>query len=66
MLFDKLKKLKKPDPKKEQELRNEIEEMGGLEKKDVPAMLLSAFLVILPVAVVILGLFCLMAFLFFA
>ena len=66
MLFDKLKKLKKPDPEKEQALRNEIEEMGGLEKKDVPAMLLSAFLVILPVAVVILGLFCLLAFLFFA
>lgn len=66
MLFDKLKKLKKPDPEKEQALRNEIEEMGGLEKKDMPAMLLSAFLVILPVVAVILGLFCLFAFLFFA
>ena len=66
MLFDKLKKLKKPDPEKEQQLRNEIEEMGGLDKKDVPAMLLSAFLVILPVVAVILGLFCLFAFLFFA
>lgn len=65
MLWDKLKKLKKPNPEKEQQLRNEIEEMGGLEKKDMPAMLLSAFLVILPVAVVILGLFCLVAFLIF-
>ena len=66
MLFGKLKGLKKPDPEKEQKLREEIEEMGGLEKKDVPAMLLSAFLVILPVAFVVLGLFCLLAFLFFA
>lgn len=66
MLFDKLKKLKKPDPEKEQKLRDEIEEMGGLDKKDVPALLLSAFLVILPVVVVVLGLFCLLAFLFFA
>ena len=32
----------------------------------VLAMLLSAFLVILPVVAVILGLFCLFAFLFFA
>lgn len=66
MLFNKLKKLKKPNAEKEQQLRDEIEEMGGLDKKDVPAMLLSAFLVILPVAAVILGLFCLFALLFFA
>ncbi len=45
------KKLKKPDPEAEQRLRNEIDEMGGLEKNDVPAMLISAFLVILPVAI---------------
>ena len=51
MLFGKkLKILKKPDKKAEQKLRDEIEEMGGLEKDDIPAMLLSAYLVISPTA----------------
>ena len=51
MLFGKkLKLLKKPDKKVEQKLRDEIEEMGGLEKNDIPAMLLSAYLVIIPTA----------------
>lgn len=45
------KRLKKPDPEVERKLRNEIEEYGGLEKKDLPAMLISAFLVIMPVAI---------------
>lgn len=45
------KRLKKPDPNAELKFRNEIEENGGLEKKDLPAMLISAFLVIMPVAI---------------
>lgn len=64
MLWDKIKKLNKPDPEAEQKLRDEIEEMGGLEKKDLPAMLIAAFLVILPIAIVVLGLICLLAWLF--
>ena len=46
--------LKKPDKQKEEELRKEIEEMGGLEKKDIPAMVFSAYLVILPVCLLVL------------
>ena len=61
MLF---KKLKKPDPKAEQKLRDDIEKYGGLEKGDVPAMLLSAFLTIIPLALAVLGLFCLIAWIF--
>ncbi len=61
MLFKKLKKLKKPDEETEQKLRNDIEEMGGLDKKDIPAMVLSAFLVFLPVVIILLFLVCLVA-----
>lgn len=57
------KRLKKPDPEAEQRLRNEIQENGGLEKKDLPAMLISAFLVIMPVAIAILLVLALFAFL---
>ena len=46
------KRLKKPDLEKEQTLRDTIENEGGLDKKDVPAMILSALLVIMPVAIV--------------
>lgn len=63
MLWDKFKKLNKPNPETEQNLRDEIEEMGGLEKKDLPAMILSAMLVILPVVVLLLVLICLLAWL---
>lgn len=64
MLFDKFKKLKKYDPEAERKLRREIEEMGGLEKNDMKAMIIAALLVILPVVLVIFGLFVLMAWLF--
>lgn len=65
MLIEKFRKLKKYDPEEERKLREDIEAAGGLEKNDVKAMILSAFLVIMPIALVILGLFGLMAFLFF-
>ena len=57
------KRLKKPDAASEQKLRDEIEEMGGLEKNDIPAMLISAFLVILPIAIAVLLLFALVGWL---
>lgn len=59
------KRLKKPDPDAEQKLRDEIEASGGLEKNDMPAMIISAFLVILPVAIAALLIFVLVAWLFF-
>ncbi len=64
MLFDKLKRLKKFDPEKEKALRNEIEEGGGLEKNDMKAMILAAFLTFMPVVIVIFLLFILLAWLF--
>ena len=51
MLFGrKIKVIKKPDEDKEKKLREDIESEGGLEKNDLTAMILSAFLVIIPVA----------------
>lgn len=64
MLFEKFRKLKKYDPEAERKLRQEIEEAGGLEKNDMKAMIIAAMLVILPVALIIMGLFILMAWLF--
>ena len=57
------KMIKKPDKKKEEELNRDINEMG-LEKKDLPAMVISAYLVVIPVVLVVLGLFALLAYLF--
>ena len=58
-------KIKKPDTETEERLFRQIEETGGLEKEDVKAMILSALLVFVPLAAVVLGLFVLLAFLFF-
>ncbi len=58
------KKLKKPDPNAEQSLRDEIQENGGLDKKDLPAMILSAYLVFIPVVLLLLFLFYLIGRLF--
>ncbi len=67
MLFGKkLKLLKKPDPEKEKKLREQIEEEGGLEKGDIPAMIISALLIIVPIALVLLLLFLAIGFLFFS
>lgn len=54
MLFHKLKKLKKYDPVKEQELYDEIQANGGLEKNDMKAMIIAAMITILPFALVVL------------
>ena len=55
MLFGrKLKLIKKPNKEAEKKLREDIENEGGLEKKDMPAMILSAYLVIfLPILAVV-------------
>ena len=47
-------RLKKPNPEAEQELLDEIEAHGGLEKNDLAAMIISAALMILPVAAIFL------------
>lgn len=44
------KRLKKYDPEKEAELRSQIEKEGGLEKNDLLAMVISAMIVLIPVA----------------
>ena len=51
MLFGrKLKLIKKPDKEAEKKLREDIENEGGLEKKDMPAMIMSAYLgIFLPI-----------------
>lgn len=54
---DKLKMIKKPDKEAERKLREDIANEGGLEKGDVPAMIISAFLmIVLPIAAVLGGL----------
>ena len=58
------RKRKKFDPEEEQKLRDEIERNGGLEKKDLPAMILSAYLVFLPIALGVLLVIALLAVLF--
>ena len=64
-MFKKFKKvLKKYDPEREAQLRDEIEEGGGIEKKDMPAMILSAYLTFMPVVIGLLLVFVLVAWLF--
>ena len=63
-MFNKIKKILKFNPERESELRNEIEENGGIEKKDMSAMVLSAYLTIMPIVVGVLLLFALIAYLY--
>ena len=64
MLLQNIKRVfKKPDKEKEQELNKNIHEYG-LEKKDLPAMILSAYIVFIPIALIVLGLFALIAWIF--
>lgn len=41
---------KKPNKETEKKLRDDIEKSGGLEKKDIPAMIFSAYIVFIPIA----------------
>ena len=61
-MFNKIKKILKFNPDREKELRNEIEENGGIERKDMSAMVLSAYLTIMPIVIGILLLFALIAY----
>ncbi len=61
-LFSKF--FKKPDVEKQQKFREELEESGCVEKKDIPAMIMSAYLIFIPVVVIILLLFCFVAWMF--
>ena len=63
MLFKKFRALKKADPEKEQQLRDAIEQEGGLEKNDVKAKIIAATIVFLPVVAVILLILCLVFYL---
>ena len=63
MLFKKFRALKKAGPEKEQQLRDAIEQEGGLEKNDVKAMIIAATIVFLPVVAVILLILCLVFYL---
>ncbi|MBE6585138.1 MAG: hypothetical protein E7645_01275 [Ruminococcaceae bacterium] len=57
MLFGrKLKLIKKPDKNAEKKFREDIENEGGLEKKDMPAMIMSAYLVLFIPVLIIVGL----------
>ena len=62
MLFK--NRLPKPDPEAEEEFRENLYEHGGLEKNDLAALIMAAFLVILPVAIIALVVMCAVAFLF--
>ena len=64
MLIEKFRKLKKYDPKKAEALADEIHRGGGMEKGDLKALILSAFMVFLPIALGILLLFVLVAWAF--
>ena len=58
-MFNKFRRvIPKPDKNAEKNLNEEIEKNGGLEKKDLPAMIISAYLVFLPIVI---GLFLLIA-----
>lgn len=64
MLLENLKRIfKKPDKEREEEKIREINEIP-LEKKDIPAMIISAYLVFLPIVILMLGIIALVAFLY--
>ena len=65
MMFKRIKWLKKPNKEAEEQLREDIANEGGLDKKDLPAMILSAMIVFIPVALVVLVALCLISWLFF-
>lgn len=62
MAFRKI--FKKPDKEKEKKLKEEINSLGGLENKDIPAMIFSAYIVFIPIALGMLLLIYLLARLF--
>ena len=63
-MLDKNKKILKRDPRREEELGCEIERDGGLEKNDMFAMLLSAYLTIIPIVLLVMAVFVLITYLY--
>lgn len=64
MLFNNLRRIfSKPDKQKEDERKREIDKLG-LEKNDIPAMILSAYAMLLPMAFLVLGTIAIVAYLF--
>lgn len=61
-LFSKF--FKKIDPEKEKKLKEDLEREGGIEKKDIPAMIFSAYLVFIPAVLLVFLLFCFVAWMF--
>ena len=61
MLLENIKRIfKKPDEEKEELKKQELQTMP-LEKGDMAAMLISAFMVFIPVVLLVLGVFVLLA-----
>lgn len=52
--------MKKDNREKQEKLQQELKNEGGLEKKDMPAMILAALGVILPVVLLVLALLALL------
>ncbi|MBO5269610.1 MAG: hypothetical protein J6B77_02410 [Clostridia bacterium] len=65
MMFKRIKWLKKPNKEAEEQLHEDRANEGGLDKKDLPAMILSAMIIFIPVALVVLVALCLISWLFF-
>ena len=63
-MLDKIKKIFKRDPRREEEFGCEIKRDGGLEKNDMFAMLLSAYLTIIPIVLLVMAVFVLIAYLY--
>ena len=63
-MIGKIKRVIKHDSARDGALREEIERGGGIEKKDIPAMVLSAYLTVIPVIILVLGVFALIAYLY--
>ena len=63
-MFDKIKEILRHDSKHEEELINEIERNDGIEKNDMSSMLLSAYLTIMPIVLLVMAAFILIAYLY--
>ena len=63
-MVGKIKRIIRYDPAREEELRSEMERDGGVDKRDVSAMILSAYLTVIPVITLVFLAFALIAYLF--
>ena len=63
-MFNKIKEILRHDSKHEEELINEIEQNGGIDKNDMSSMLISAYLTIMPMVLLVMAVFILIAYLY--